>query len=200
VAGSSAHYCPSCLPLPEPEPLPSPAIADNPVLFLDTLSCDLLFTQFYTTVLGPCFFASTSDSRFLFAIGDQLQLCRGNALQHQIALNSCGTTLTQSHVVLTSTTLIGMAFQRYAITLCLEVLGVYVQGTHGFRLQIRAVELEVESGDGAQSRLFAADVAAASGRSGAAVITSVRINCTGAGSITALGGTANHNAESDNQS
>src|SRR5690606_33108420 len=173
---------------------------ENPALIPDTLSCDLLLTQFYATVLSPGFFASASHSSFLFAVGDQLQLSGRNALQNQVALNGGCTTLTQSHVVLTSTTLIGVAFQHYAVTLRLEILGVYVQGAHGFGLQLRAVELEVESGDGAQSSFFAADATGTRRRRSGAVITSIRIDRPGAGSITALGRTANHNAESDNQS
>src|SRR5690606_8062491 len=133
--GSSVRCRPNCLPLPEPEPWPRPATAENPALIPDTLSCDLLLTQFYATVLSPGFFASASHSSFLFAVGDQLQLSGRNALQNQVALNNGCTTLTQSHVVLTSTTLIGVAFQHYAVTLRLEILGVYVQGAHGFGLQ-----------------------------------------------------------------
>src|SRR5690606_4990373 len=198
--GSSVRCRPNCLPLPEPEPWPRPATADNPALIPDTLSCDLLLTQFYATVLSPGFFASASNSCFLFTVGNQFQLSGRYALQNQVTLYGGRTALTQSHVVLASTTLVSVAFQHYAVALGLEILGVYVQGAHGFRLQLGAVELEVESGDSTQSSFFAADAAGTSrGRSGA-VVTSVRIDCASAGCIAALGRTANHNAESDNQS
>ncbi|MNS44995.1 hypothetical protein D3C72_774530 [compost metagenome] len=76
-------------------------------------------------------------------------------MQYQVALNGFRTTLAQCHVVLTSTTFVGVAFQNNASAVCFQVLGVNVQSAHGFWLQVRAVVFEVESGDSAQSSFFA---------------------------------------------
>src|SRR5690606_29364490 len=158
-----------------------------------------LLAQFNATVLSPCFFGGANNSRLLFTVGDQLELGRGHALQNQVALNGSGTTLAQSHVVLTGATLVGVTFQNNAVALSFQVLGVNVQSAHGFRLQVGAVELEVEGGDGAQSGFFAAQATVSTGGSASAV-TGVRVYRAGTGSVTTLGGTTNHNAESDNQS
>ena len=146
----------------------------------------------------------TDGNRTLFTVGNQLQLSRGNALQHQVALNGLGTTLAQSQVVLAGTALVGVTFQNDALAAGLQVTSVNVQSAHGFRLQVGAVVLEVEGGDGAQSG-FVAHAAVDGTRVGA--IASVRVDSTGAsastsaftGGVAALGGTAHGDSHGQGQ-
>src|SRR5690606_18672593 len=133
----------------------------------------LLLAQLYTAVLSPGLLVVTHGNRTLFAVGNQFQLSWGNTLQNQVTLYGLGTTLTQSHVVLASTTLVGVAFQNDTVAGSLQILGMDVQSTHGFRLQIGAVVFEVERSDGAQSSFFAH--AAVDGTS-VRTVTGVRID------------------------
>ncbi|MNY29166.1 hypothetical protein D3C86_1631930 [compost metagenome] len=90
-----------------------------------------------------------------------------------------------------------MAFQDDASAVGLQVAGVNVQSAHGFRLQVGAVVLEEEGGDGAQGGLFT--VQAAIDGTGVGAVASVRIDCTFASSITALGGATYGNCHSQSQ-
>src|SRR5690606_21722413 len=149
--------------------------------------------QFDATVLSPGGLVAASGNRALFAVGNQLQLSRGNALQNQVALNGLGTALAQSHVGLAGTAPVGVAFQNDASAVACQVLSVYVQSAHGFRLQVGAVVLEVEGGDGAQSGFFAQGTvyAAATG-----VVAGVRVDSAFAGGVAALGRTTNGHGQS----
>ncbi|MNJ63523.1 hypothetical protein D3C77_594340 [compost metagenome] len=91
-----------------------------------------------------------------------------------------------------------MAFQNDASAVAFQVLGVYVEGTHGFRLEVGAVVLEVEGGDCAQSSFFAH--AAVNGTS-VRTVASVRIDSARAfaGIVAALGGTANSDSHGQSQ-
>src|SRR5690606_17789413 len=155
-----------------------------------------LLTQLYATVLSPGLLVVASGNRTLFAVGNQFQLSRGNALQNQVALNGLGTTLAQSHVVLTGTALVSVAFQNDASAVAFQVLGVYVQSAHGFGFQVGAVVLEVESGDSAQSRFFAQ---AAINSASVGTVACVRVNSTFASSVAAFGGATYSNGESQGQ-
>src|SRR5690606_6999584 len=77
-----------------------------------------LLTQFDATVLGPGLLVVAGSNWTLFAVGNQFQLSWGNTLQYQVALNGFRTTLAQCHVVLTSTTFVGVAFQNNASAVC----------------------------------------------------------------------------------
>src|SRR5690606_41938595 len=92
----------------------------------------------------------------------------------------------------------GVTFQNDTVAGCLQVLGVDVQCAHGFRLQVGAVVLEVEGGDGAQSGFFAQ--AAVDGTS-VRTVTGVGIDGsrTFARIIAALGGTADGNSHGQSE-
>src|SRR3546814_19026599 len=63
--------------------------------------------------------------RLLFTVADHFDLGRAHTLHAQELRNGLGTTLTQSHVVLTGTALIGVAFQTdLGVAVALQVLGV----------------------------------------------------------------------------
>ncbi|SPO68180.1 protein of unknown function [Pseudomonas sp. JV241A] len=132
-----------------------------------------LLTQFDATVLSPGLLVVTGSNWTLFAVGNQFQLGRRNALQYQVALNGFRTTLAQSHVVFASTTLVGVTFQHDASAVAFQVLGMNVQSAHGFWLQVRAVVFEVEGGDCAQSSFFAQ---AAVNSASVGTVASVRID------------------------
>src|SRR5690606_17715131 len=156
-----------------------------------------LLAQFDAAVLSPGGLVTAGGNRTLFTVGNQLQLGWGNALQHQVALNGLGTTLAQSHVVLAGAALVGVAFQNDASAVAFQVLGVNVQSAHGFRLQIGAVVLEVEGGDGAQSGFFAQS---AVNTATTGVVAGVRIDGAFARSVAAFGRAANGHGQSQTQS
>src|SRR5690606_7118284 len=128
-----------------------------------------LLAQFNATVLSPCFFGGANNSRLLFTVGDQLELGRGHALQNQVALNGSGTTLAQSHVVLTGAAHVGAILQNTAVALSFQFIGVTVHSSHGLRLQVGVDELELEGGDDAQRGFFAAQATVSTGGRASAV-------------------------------
>src|SRR5574344_743008 len=199
-AAISCCICCSCMnswpwadsPAPSLASAGTAAAASNDTSRAGTVFFMGLVAQFYAAVLGPVSFAVAAGNRALFTVGHQLQLCGGNTLQHHVALDSLGTTLAQGHVVFAGTALVGVAFQNDTAAVAFQVAGVYVEGAHGFRLEVGAVELEVEGFDGAQ-RSFAAAVefAAVTGTTGhAAVKACIGVQGFVAGIVAAFGGTA----------
>src|SRR5690606_1058179 len=81
----------SCFPLRELPPSPQTAGRASEGSGYDGTYAWQLLAQFNATVLSPGLLVVTGYNRTLFTVGHQLQLSRGYALQHQVALNGLGT-------------------------------------------------------------------------------------------------------------
>src|SRR5690606_9757769 len=85
----------------------------------------------------------TGNSSTLFAVADNFQRRSVNTLNNQEVTYRISTTLTQSHVVFTRTTLISMTFQTYGYRGTTQTLSVSQQQRARIRRQGRLVEAEV---------------------------------------------------------